>query len=306
MGEINQIVLNMMKHQLLVIYQTYQDIPELLKDPAVKKSYKALLSVRNNEEFFQWQKLIDELGLSFTNPNGINRRQNILGELDDIATKANYRTMIEFLGWKVTFMPCDWEFQHERNCNLARKIHEETMRDYDVHILLIKCGNQWVAMGDDADRLFEIFGWQTSTVYDGSKDVSYIYISSYGLDVLQESKYSIHYLHPAEDSGIDLVFFSDSFTEDMVASYQQHIDYLRMQHRYMNMQRKFMTEIHSFVAPKLGYTALINSNLTISDDEVVANLADGSEVTIAKDNSWRLDDLGLPYLMSLGSKLGEV
>lgn len=296
----------MLKQQLLVIYQTYNDLPELLKDPAIKKGYNALLSVSDNENFLQWQLLIEELGLSFANPNGINRRQNVLGELDDIATKANYMTILEFLCWKKTFMPCDWEFQHERNYELAKRIYDTANRNFDVHILLIKCGKQWVAIGEDADRLFEIFGWQTSAVYDGSKDISYIYISGYGLDVLRESKYSIHYLHPEKEIEIDKVFFSDSFTEDMIASYQQHIDYLRLQYRLMNCQRKFMTGMHSFVVPKLGYTALVNSNLTISDDEVVANLTNGSEVTIAKGNCWRLDDLGGAYLISLGSKLGEV
>lgn len=305
MTETNNILLNMMKHQLLVIYQTYQAMPQLLKDPAVNKGYKALLSTNNCYEFVQWQKLISDLGLSFANANGIERRQNVLGELDDLGAKANPATMIEFLAWKGTFDPCDWEFAHERNQKLVRKLQEMAEREYDVHILLINCGYKWVAVGSDADRLFEIFGWQTSAVDNGSEEVSYIYISDMGYRVLQESGYSIHSLYPAEDEGINGMFFSDSYTEDMVAAYQQNIDYLRLQHRKMNLKKEFMTDMASFVAPKLGYSAIVNSWLTITDDDVVAEFEDGSKVTIANGNCWWLDGIGLPYLMSLGSHLGE-
>lgn len=304
MTETNNILLNMMKHQLLVIYQTYQSMPHLLKDPAVNKGYKALLSVDNTYEFEQWQKIISDLGLSFANPNGIERCQNVLGELDDLGLKANPQTIIEFLAWKGTFDPCEWKFAYNRNCKLVRTIHELAQRDYDVHILLIRCGWQWVAIGDDADRLFEIFGWQTSTVDDGLAGISYIYVSEMGYEVLRESGYSVHSLYPAEDD-VNCVFFSDSFQEDMVASYQQNIDYLRLQHKKMNAKHKFMTEMVSFVVPKLGYNTLVNSKLAITDDDVVAELDDGSEVKIAQGNCWRLDDNGLPYLMNLGSHLGE-
>lgn len=305
MKETNNILLNMMKHQLLSIYQTFTDIPKLLNDPAVSKGYETLLSVTDDDELLQWRKYIADLGLSFANTDGMERSQNVLGELDDLVSKANYNTIVDFIKWKCSFDPSEWEQVDEHNGELVKKIHAVASRDYDVHIVIILCALQWVAIGNDADRLFEIFGWQTSSVYDGEKHVSFMFISDYGFEVLKKSGYSIQTIDLADEESEDDVFFSDSFTEDMVAQYQQHVDYMRLLAREKAEFKTFMTGSQSFVLPKLGYNAIVNSRLSIGEDTVTAVLDDGSEVLIADGHSWRLDDIGLPYLLSLGKQLGE-
>lgn len=305
MTETNYILLNMMKHQLLAIYQTYGDFSDLLNDPAIKRGYETLVSVKNADELHEWQKYIAVLGLSFANPNGIERRQNILGELDDLISKANESTIDEFIEWKISFTPSEWVEIENHNCELVKKIHALADRNYDVHIMLVLCGTQCVAIGNDADRLFEILGWQTSTAFDGEKHVSFMFISKYGLIVLAESGYSVTTIDLADTDDKDEVFFSDSFTEDMVAEFQQRIDYMRLIGRNMNEFKSFMDNSQSFVAPKLGYNALVGSQISFNAGSVTAVLDDGSEITIAEGNSWRLDDLGLPYMLSLGAKLGE-
>lgn len=305
MTETNNILLNMMKHQLLAIYQTYSDFSDLLNDPAIKRGYATLVSVKNADELHEWQKYIAVLGLSFANPNGIERRQNILGELEDLVSKANEKTIDEFIKWKISFTPSEWTKIENHNCELVKKIHALADRNYDVHIMLVLCGTQCVAIGNDADRLFEIFGWQTSTVFDGEKHISFMFITNYGLLTLAESGYSVMTIDLAETGDKDEVFFSDSFTEDMVAEYQQRVDYMRLLARKKNEFKDFMTDSQSFVSPKLGFNALIGTRMSIGPDTVTAVLNDGSEVTIADGHSWRLDDLGLPYMLSLGTTLGE-
>lgn len=305
MTETNYILLNMMKHQLLAIYQTYGDFSDLLNDPAIKRGYETLVSVKNADELHEWQKYIAVLGLNFANPNGIERRQNILGELDDLISKANESTIDEFIEWKISFTPSEWADIENHYCELVKKIHALADRNYDVHIMLVLCGTQCVAMGNDADRLFEIFGWQTSTAFDGEKHISFMFINKYGLIVLAESGYSVTTVDLADTDDKDEAFFSDSFTEDMVAEFQQRIDYMRLIGRNMNEFKSFMDNSQSFVAPKLGYNALVGSQISFNAGSVTAVLDDGSEITIAEGNSWRLDDLGLPYMLSLGAKLGE-
>lgn len=43
--------------------------------------------------------------------------------------------------------------------------------NYDAHFVFFKNGKTWIAIADDADRLFEVFGWQTSIVYDAMNSV---------------------------------------------------------------------------------------------------------------------------------------
>ena len=107
------------------------------------------------------------------------------------------------------------------------------------------------------------------------------------------------------DTNKDEVFFSDSFPEDMIAKFQQRIDYMRLIGRNMNEFKSFMDNSQSFIAPKLGYNVLVGSQISFNAGSVTAVLDDGSEVTIAEGNIWWLDDLGLSYMLSLGAKMGE-
>lgn len=295
------IILNMMKHQLLDIYQTYHDMPHLLADSTIKEAYQSLLSVRTSWEFNKWRKLISVLGLSFTDTDSVKRRDNMIGWLDDLADGENETTISDFIRWKNSFPASDWYEKIVENENVINKVLAEVSRDYDVHLVLFRCGRHWAAIGNDADRLFEIFGWQTGSVFDGEKDVSFMYVTDCGKIAIDASDYSVKYL----DLG-DIDIFSSSFNEDIVSAYQQQIDSVRITCAQIPKVEGLMGYNLSFTVPYSGYKELVKADVSFRDIDgeslykIVAKLEDGREVVLADGRSWRLDALGLPLIQELG------
>lgn len=290
----------MLKKQLLTVYSVLgDDDSALLKDPAVHKAYYALLTVENLEELHQWQKMVTDLGISFTDTEGLERKCNVLGELDDLLRKANESTLADFMSWNVS-LGSDWQLFEKRNCEQVGRVHKVAGRFYDVHIVIVLCGKQWVAIGNDADRLFEIFGWQTSTTFDGKKEIPFMFISECGYKVLMESGYSVKTLSLKDEyKDDDRVFFSDSFDEDLICEEQQLIDYLRLLLGKHDGQRKFMSEYMDFIVPKSGRELLVKARLSIDRDKVEAITEDDKQITLADGKNWRLDKAGLPFLFKV-------
>lgn len=295
----------MLKRQLLTVYSTYESQPELLNDPAVKKAYYSLMTVTDYGELKQWQYMLIDLGLSYFFSDCLERQDNVLGELDSLLCDANWNTKAEFIGWKCTFDPAEWPSIRDKNCELVKTIQQMAEQFYDVHIILFLCGKQWVAIGNDADRLFEIYGWQTSTVSNGEEDVSFIFVSEYGYKVLMDSGYSIKTLRLGDEENVDEVFMSTCFDEDMVAECQQLIDYQRLLHKKQDKMRKFMSVNISSAWYNAGFSTLARGKLSISDDKVTVSLDGKEEIVIADGRSWRLDNVGLPYVLGIRPALGE-
>lgn len=305
MEQTNFILLNMLKRQLLTVYSTYENQPELLNDLAVKKAYYSFMTVTDLDELKQWQYMLIDLGLSHFDTLGVEHQNNELGVLDGLLHDANWNTNAEFIGWKCTFDSAEWRNIQDKNCKLVKSIQQMAERFYDVHIILVLCGKQWVAIGNDADRLFEIYGWQTSTVSNGEEDISFIFVSEYGYKVLMDSGYSIKTLRLGDEENVDEVFMSTCFDEDMVAECQQLIDYQRLLYKKQDEMRKFMSVNISSAWYNAGFSTLARGKLSISDDKVTVSLDGKEEIVIADGRSWRLDNVGLPYVLGIRPALGE-
>lgn len=305
MEQTNFILLNMLKRQLLTVYSTYENQPELLNDLAVKKAYYSFMTVTDLDELKQWQYMLIDLGLSHFDTLGVEHQNNELGVLDGLLHDANWNTNAEFIGWKCTFDSAEWRNIQDKNCKLVKSIQQMAERFYDVHIILVLCGKQWVAIGNDADRLFEIYGWQTSTVSNGEEDISFIFVSEYGYKVLMDSGYSIKTLRLGDEENVDEVFMSTCFDEDMVAECKQLIDYQRLLYKKQDEMRKFMSVNISSAWYNAGFSTLARGKLSISDDKVTVSLDGKEEIVIADGRSWRLDNVGLPYVLGIRPALGE-
>lgn len=186
------------------------------------------MTVTDHGELKQWQYMLIDLELSHFDTLGVEHQNNGFGVLDGLLHDANWNTKTEFIGWKCTFDPAGWRSIQDKNCELVKSIQQIAERFYDVHIILVLCGKQWVAIGNDADKLFEIYGWQTSSVSNGEEDVSFIFVSEYGYKILMDSGYSVKTLRLGDEENVDEVFMSTCFDEDMVSECQQLIDYQRL------------------------------------------------------------------------------
>lgn len=300
MKHTDYILLNMMKAHVVDMLQYVEENPELLDDLMVKKGYFSFLSVKDIAELEQWQKLIAVLGLSFGNTDGVERKDNFLGQLEDFVSEANTETKQAFLSWKNGFKPENWFQALHNNYETVKKVLKEVNRGYDVHIVLFRCGGQWAAIDKDADRLFEIFGWQTGAVTDGLELYSFMYVSEYGYKVLMNSGYSVKVI----DLGIDAIV-STSFTEDMTSGYQQELDYIRMLLNTSDSTQEFMKRRVGFVGFNPQFKTLANAEVTILPNKILATLEDDRKVIIADGNCWRLDKLTLPILLQIGNRMGK-
>ena len=224
METLNMTWVNLLRMQFIEILEFYDENPERFNYKELKKAYDALLSVKSVEEFKQWRKLLKDYGLSFTDMDGTAQKDNQLGILDDYAEGANDKILDVFIRWKLSFNPKNWKKVQQWNSEIVDILVKATQREEDVHIVIFPCGKpnakRWAAIGQDADRLFEVFGWQTGHVSATTGPVSWMFINGYGLDVLRQSGYSIQ----IRDFG-EFDILSTAFEEDSVASLQQFIDY---------------------------------------------------------------------------------
>ena len=304
METLNMTWVNLLRRQYLDILDFYAGNKQLLDDKELMKAYQTLLSVTSVEEFKQWRKLLKDYGLSFTDVEGITQKGNLLGALDDYAEGANDKILSVFVRWKLGFNPEKWTETEQWNRELVDILLKATQRDEDVHIVIFPCGKpnakRWAAIGHDADRLFEVFGWQTGHVEATTGPVSWMFINGYGLDVLRQSGYSVQ----IRDFG-EFDILSTAFEEDSIASLQQFIDYLRMMDKLSIEQIEFLRKIRPIIYPHPGYWELTHGNLVFDKDNVVAEFDNGKKVTLAQGKNWRMRELFRPMFVEMGAELGE-
>lgn len=296
---------NLLRMQFIEILEFYDENPERFQYKELKKAYDALLSVKSVEEFKQWRILLKDYGLSFADMDGSAHKANKLGTLDDYAEGANDWILDAFIRWKLSFNPEKWMEVERWNCELVEILLKATQREEDVHIVIFPCGKpqtkRWAAIGQDANRLFEIFGWQTGCVETASEPVSWMFINKYGLEVLQQSGYSIQ----IRDFG-EFDILSTSFEEDSIASLQQFIDYLRMMDSITQEQVNFLKKIRPIIFRNSGYWELTHGNICYDDNGNVYVEQKGKKpIILAQGKNWRLDKLTRPLVVQMGEELGE-
>lgn len=296
----DHIIVNMLKKQLIDIYEKYTASPEMLGDPNILSAYNLLVKANTKDELKHWQFALINLGLSFISNDAIERKDNLLGKLDDTLSRADDSAIEAFIIWKRSITPTAWA--HARQCSLetVRILEEAVSGGFKAHIVLFKCGSQWAAIGIDADRLFEIFGWQTGYVDDGEAYVSWMYVTEYGMKVLENSKYTVEVLDLGK---VDVV--STAFTEDLVSSIQQYTDYLRdIVLKSGNIHKKLEKELPLFLGEGFQTKGSV-SEVDIDCDilKAVIRPPEG-DVVISNGRNWRTDDIGIPLILSLYGIIG--
>lgn len=291
----DHIIVNMLKKQLIDIYEKYTSSPELLGDPNVRSAYNLLVKVDSKEGLSRWQLALINLGLSFISNDAIERKDNLLGRLDDTLSRADDSAIEAFIIWKRSITPSVWS--HSRQCSreTVRMLEEAVSGGFKAHIVLFKCGKQWAAIGIDADRLFEIFGWQTGYVDDGEVYVSWMYVTEYGMKVLENSKYTVDVL---DLGNVDVV--STAFTEDLVSSIQQYTDYLRdIVLKSGKFHKKLEKELPLFLEDNIQGVEYL-SEVDIDGDILKVNVNPSKiNIILSDGKNWKTDSAGIPLILSL-------
>lgn len=308
MRNTDYIIVNMLKNQLLDVYTTFEKHPELLKDPLVDDAFFVLNAAKTVKEFRQWIDSVEKSDLSIVSIDGMERERNVLGILSDTATGASDEALGEFMSWRQGINSLNCRERIRRDFKEVRRVKEAVKGNYDAHIVLFKCGGQWAAIGEDADRLFELFGWQTAFVDEGSDGltpspspkgegslISWIYVTDDGMEVLKDSPYTIKVL----DIGKVRVT-TNSYLECVVAHAQQFADFKRLVIRTAdNAQERLNTSLKI-----ISYTLACQNELNVEGfrfdgDKIYARMDSGNEILIADGKNWLFDDIGLSLTTAL-------
>lgn len=290
----NPIIANMLKLQLLNIYEKYTASPELLQDPIVSVIYDLIVKVKSVDDFRQWRMAVFDMDLGYDCINGIERKDNVMGRHDDLAVAASNESIAEFVAWKRNVTPESWGQARMLNRMTIDKIKAAVSGGFDAHIVLFRYCDKWAAIGADADRLFELFGWQTGYVNDDDDFISWMFVSKYGMRVLKESDYTVKIL----DLGrLDVI--SVAFTEDLLAASQQYFDYIRYVTRDCDEICKTLQQESDII---FDNAALMMQDsvkyIGATPGRISANLKSGKNLTLAEGHDWRCDNEASPILVN--------
>lgn len=291
---------NLLKYQYLWILEWYDAHPELRRNTKEKKLYKALLDTKSAMDFRVWQKMVKDSGIAFTNTDSPALSDNELAVLDDFAAGAEDKVLGAFIEWKKGFSPKRWREISEWNCDIVDILYKATKRQDDGTLIVFPCGNRWAAIGQDADRLFELFGWQTGAMSGSDEPISWMFISKHGMKVLEQSRQNIL----VKDFG-EFDVISTSFEEDAVCELQQFIDYLRYTGQMGDDMVAYLRKIRPVIVENIGYRELTQGTLSFDKNRVLAHMPGGRSVTLADGPSWRLDNLGRSCMDLLREKTGK-
>ena len=176
------------------------------------------------------------------------------------------------------------------------RLVELSKGDYDAHFVLFKNDKTWIAVADDADRLFEVFGWQTSIVYDAKGNaVSWMIVTFFGMEVIKHSKYSYQVLDQGEMQDAP-----DSSVEQQICYVQQYVDFRQLLINTFGQKNDELAIGKKIVTHNTEINKILSiENFKFAGDKVYACLSDGRKVLVADSKSWLLDEEVLPLWLAL-------
>ena len=300
MNQTDYLTLNALKSKLVEIYQAHASSTYSWANPSMTAVLGQLLLVESLEGFRGWQQKVILCRLSFADADGLEVQNNLLGDLDNLAKGASGATVIELMKWKKTMTEERWRDACKQNRGIIPKILKVCAAPSDAHVILFPCNEGLAALGNDADRLFELFGWQTGSVSTGSGDVSFLPVSEYGRMVLDSSKYSCKILDiPA------VRMTSLSFNECQTAMCQQLFDSIRLLRSKPEDGNFLLTGDLSLSVPMPGYARLVTVRVGIDSKDRLYAVIDGHEKLLIADGcNWQLDNISMQILFAIGSKSG--
>lgn len=170
------------KEDYVLVHDHFTANPELLDDVTTRCIYNSLMAVETPESLEHWLNAIAKTDLSLDNvkelPFGV-MWENILG---------HYERLVRGLSGEERALLAK-DMAAIRNAGYADYFNRDIMKlgydmlsakeqHRDAIIILNDQIDNHVAIGADADKLFEQFGWQTATVEVGGSRLSFIILAS--------------------------------------------------------------------------------------------------------------------------------
>lgn len=172
----NYLQIQRAKEDYVQLHDFYEAHEELLGDETAGRLYASLMNVNTPERLQQWQEDISKSSLSLGGKNPLSqgvRWENLLGHYeltlkqlspDDRDTVAFELPKIRKNGFSLYF--------NRNMATLCSEASNARLKNEETIAILYDQIDNHVAVGEDAERLFELFGWQTATASVGEEKMS--------------------------------------------------------------------------------------------------------------------------------------
>lgn len=286
--------------------QLRKEHPELLKDFTRKTMFDTLLHIETGDGLKQWLKAIQKTAIPTEGAilSGGNYHENTLANVVKKTASLSEGELALAAGELAKLVKSDFKTSLDDSIKTLENKREVIERDSPSTIALFKSGNGYIAFGNDADRIFEEKGWQTTEVATETRRISWMPINEDGMNVLRQERPSL----VITDANAEIRDFKkgNGYAEDkLISEAQQTLDYMRgiNTHDYVSMPTQglsYYTQERNLyeVEHKINSIVLDKGNVELVGEN-------GKAVPLMSNGSWNVNGNTKDALLSLSSYLQE-
>lgn len=288
-----------MLREFWLIHRHFTEHPELLKDKAVSKVYDSLMAVRDVNGLKDWLRLKERID---SQSNEAVRYEDVLGRMYNLAIHAEQAE----LRWAADGMArlADNGFHDTltEDIPVLERQRQQLVGELTDTLVIFMQGNGNFAFGQDADRLFELVGWQTSGVKVGNEWMSWMPVGDLGLSALAEA--GIPYYNPQPNvSVIRVEDVPRKFIDDESLSLaQQCVDYFRQ----LNTNLDAIVSLGTFpvMIQRNAYLDVLSAQfIHFQYKNVELVMTDGEKNKMVDNNTWFVWNDGRDYMLAVAEQL---
>ena len=182
-----------------------------------------------------------------------------------------------------------------------RQFREKQVKGDSEAIAIFQQDDNWFAFGDDADRLFERMGWQTSAKLMDEGAISWMDVNESGMMALKLNSIEVMTLNPK--FGINIAGWSseEDYKAYRLSLAQQTIDYVR----YSNENKDAIVNLGKYPVHSVedGIDTINNINFVkFSGHDVNLFTESGSQVNLVAGQMWNVA-MAEDYIISTGNMM---
>lgn len=202
--------------------------PELLKDFTRRTMFDTLLRVESGDTLKQWLNAVQKTDIPSEGAiliGGIHHENTLANVVKKTAALSDEELALA-ASELVKLVKADFKTSLDDSIKTLETKRKDIERETPSSIALFKSGNDYIAFGNDADRIFLEKGWQTTDVATETKRISWMPINEDGMNVLRQE-------HPSlviTDVNAEIRDFKkgDTYQEDkLICEVQQTLDFMR-------------------------------------------------------------------------------
>lgn len=180
--------------------------------------------------------------------------------------------------------------------SLVRELYKcHSLHDAGTALVLFDVGTSFVAIGNDADKLYLTLGWEITDFSNGDTIYSYIVISPYGAKILQDQRLNIE-THKVEQNY--------QISGQSTATVQQALDYLRLLIGKECLNYPIITPHVTIEGVGFIREARITS-LIINAHSIEVCIDNTELIEVVKDHEWNFSRIGLTLLGYLSDLIAQ-